>query len=109
MFQTSILLLFNHRESYTLQEIQTNTALEIDRLDQIIKQLVSFNVLRTSGEETIELNTDFSSRKIRINLALPLKAEAKQETEQTHQSVREDRNLVIQVWDLEYMWVEIRL
>lgn len=32
-----------------------------------------------------------------MNLALPLKSEAKQETEQAHQSVKDDRMLVIQV------------
>ena len=42
-------------------------------------------------------NLTSPSRKIRVNLALPLKSESKQETEQAHQSVKDDRMLVIQV------------
>lgn len=111
-FQLSILFQFNHRDSLTFGELQTNTMIEKDKLDQLVKQLVTFNVLAlsklsTNGAtgikdievqltDTVQLNLNYSNRKIRVNLALPLKSESKQETEQAHQSVKDDRMLVIQ-------------
>ncbi len=42
------------------------------------------------------LNLDFKSKKIRMNLNLPIKSEVRQETEDTHKTVAEDRKLLIQ-------------
>ncbi|XP_063694698.1 cullin-1-like [Bolinopsis microptera] len=109
-FQLSILFQFNHRDSLTFGELQTNTMIDNDKLDQLVKQLVSFNVLALSKQsvdgvtkdtemqvtDLLQLNLNYSNRKIRVNLALPLKSESKQETEQAHQSVKDDRMLVIQ-------------
>lgn len=40
---------------------------------------------------------DFKSKKIRVNLNLPMKSEQKAENEQTQRTIDEDRGLLLQV------------
>lgn len=41
--------------------------------------------------------SSFDSKRVRVNLNVPLKSEAKQETEQTMGNVESDRKLIVQV------------
>lgn len=43
------------------------------------------------------VNLDFKSKKIRMNLNIAIKSEAKAEVDDTHKTIEKDRELVIQV------------
>lgn len=43
------------------------------------------------------LNYNFKSKKVKINLNIAIKSESKQEVEDTHKTIEEDRKLLMQV------------
>ncbi|KAG0231395.1 hypothetical protein BGW42_006523 [Actinomortierella wolfii] len=102
-YQMGILLQYNSALSYTLEELQTQTNLNMEQLAGALGILVKAKVLLLENGSNVgdagtryELNMDFKSKKIRVNLNLPLKAEQKVETEETHKTIEEDRKLLMQ-------------
>ncbi|KAG0037208.1 hypothetical protein BGZ82_002969 [Podila clonocystis] len=102
-YQMGILLQYNSGLVYSLEELQAQTNLNMDILSGALGILVKAKVLLLENGENVgdagtryELNTEFRSKKIRVNLNLPLKAEQKVETEETHKTIEEDRKLLMQ-------------
>lgn len=102
-YQMGILLQYNSGLVYSLEELQAQTNLNMDILSGALGILVKAKVLLLESGENVgdagtryELNTEFKSKKIRVNLNLPLKAEQKVETEETHKTIEEDRKLLMQ-------------
>lgn len=99
-YQMAILLQYNTSESYTYEELQTNTGLNVETLNGVLGTLLKAKVLLANGDiapgTKFDLNTDFRSKKIRVNLNMPIKSEVKAETEETHKTIEEDRKLLIQ-------------
>lgn len=101
----AILLLFNDSDKISYETIAEATRLSTDVLDPNIGILLKAKVLTMSPDggdkagpgKMLHLNYDFKSKKIRVNLNIAIKSEQKQEVDETHKTIEEDRKLLMQV------------
>lgn len=100
-YQLGILLPFNDKSVYTWSELLEFTGLNEDAFSSQIKTLLKAKVLLLEGkvgnpDSKYELNLKLQSKKVRMKLDHPVRSEQKQESEDTHKTLEEDRKLVIQ-------------
>jgi len=91
-----VLLQYNRNDTMSLEELVTATSITKDILSQVLAVLVKAKVLLNEETEQYDLNPTFRSKKIRVNLNLPIKAEVKAESADVLKAVDEDRKYVIQ-------------
>ena len=103
-YQMAILLLFNDADTVTYEDAQKATALSADWLDPSLGVFVKAKVLIPTPENgkpepgtSYALNYNFKSKKVKVNLNIAVKSEQKQEVEDTHKTIEEDRKLLMQV------------
>lgn len=104
LYQMAILVLFNDNDQNTYEDITEATQMNSETLDPALGILLKAKVLTASPEgdkpgpgKTFSLNYGFKSKKIRVNLNLGTKSEAKQEEVETNKTIEEDRKLLLQV------------
>ncbi|TKA80670.1 hypothetical protein B0A49_00811 [Cryomyces minteri] len=102
-YQMAILMLFNEATSVTYDEIIETTKLNKETVDPSIAIMLKARVLNASPEgakqesgTTYTLNYSFKHKKVKLNLNVTIKTEAKQEAEETHKTIEEDRKLLMQ-------------
>ncbi|KXJ28342.1 cullin-1 isoform X2 [Exaiptasia diaphana] len=104
-FQMGVLLMFNTADSYTVEQIQEQTQLKKENLMPILGILLKSKLLLCdSVEDASELQMDsvlklffaYKNKKLRVNINVPMKIEQKNEQDQTHKYIEEDRKLLIQ-------------
>lgn len=103
-YQMAILLLFNESEIVSYDEITDATKLNKETLDPSIAIMLKAKVLTAqpegAGQESgtsYKLNHGFKNKKVKVNLNITIKAEQKQEIDDTHKTIEEDRKMLIQV------------
>ncbi|CED85187.1 Cullins [Phaffia rhodozyma] len=99
MYQMAILVQFNSADAFTYKELATATSLNEGTLKGVLGSLVKakvLNLILEDDEESYELNYNFKSKKIRVQLNQPIKAEQKAESAQLMKDVDEDRKYLIQ-------------
>ena len=103
-YQMAILLLFNDSDSLKYEDILQATSLNKETLDPCLGVFMKARVLIASPEDgktepgtVYSLNTGFKSKKLKVNLNINIKSEQKQEVEDTHKTIEEDRKLLMQV------------
>jgi cullin 1 len=120
-YQMAVLLQYNQNDTMSLQELGNATAVSKDILSQVLAVLVKAKILINDETDQYDLNpsalslyrcthcvltvgdvTDFKSKKIRVNLNLPIKAEVKAESADVLKAVDEDRKYVIQATIVRY-------
>ncbi|CAF2987351.1 unnamed protein product [Rotaria sp. Silwood2] len=107
-YEIIVLLLFNEKLNWTVEEIQDKTQIQSDLLLQVVCSLLKIKILFSKEisenfqdndikmNHTIELKEDFTSEKLRINLNMPLKSTKQKDLKSLNKSINEDRKLVIQ-------------
>ncbi|KAI9593415.1 Cullin [Syncephalis fuscata] len=101
-YQMGILLQYNHKTSYTVQELMDNTQLTKEFVVGLLGVLCKARVLKLASgepadeEAVYELNQDYKSKKVRVNLNVPIKAEVEKENVDTQKTIEEDRKMLIQ-------------
>jgi len=108
-YQMAILLLFNESDKNSYDDIVKATQLQADVLDPALGIFVKAKVLnmttieggksdadKPGPDKMFSLNYDFKSKKIRVNLNIAVKSEQKQEVDDTHKTIEEDRKLLMQ-------------
>ena len=103
-YQMAIMLLFNDADTVSYEDMDKATSLSSDWLDPSISIMVKARVILPNPENakpergtTYTLNYNFKSKKVKVNLNIAVKSEQKQEVEDTHKTIEEDRKLLMQV------------
>lgn len=94
-YQTAILLQYNTTDELSQDDLMKGTGLEESIIKPILNLLTKAKVLLNEGS-TYKLNKDFKSKKLRVNLNLPLRTEQKAESSDVMKNVDEDRKLLLQ-------------
>lgn len=103
-YQMAILLHFNEKDEITLEELAVNMATNgTDLLEGVIGVLLKTKLITESSKKKYKLNYGFKNKKIKVNINMPIKSEQKAEAEQVHQSIEEDRKLIIQAYIVRIM------
>jgi len=92
----AVLLQYNQNDTMGLDELVAATSISKEILSQVLAVLVKAKILINDEKEQYDLNPNFKSKKIRVNLNLPIKAEVKAESADVLKAVDEDRKYVIQ-------------
>lgn len=106
-YQMVVLLQFNHFQACTFEQIQHNTLIEEDVLEQVIRTLLKTKLLVGEGISSdenasisrtadIRVNQDYNNKKVRININVPLRLETTQEEETTNRTIEDERMYEIQ-------------
>lgn len=119
-YQMAVLLQYNNNDTLSLDELVAATAISKDILTQVLGLLTKARVLISEETDQYDLNPSapplsvcptiaddlslagFKSKKIRVNLNQPIKAEVKAEATDVLKTVDEDRKYVIQATIVRY-------
>lgn len=102
-YQMAILLLFNDSDTVSYDEMVSTTMLQKETLDPSLGIMLKAKVIIAEPENAppqsgtgYRLNYNFKSKKLKVNLNMAIKAEQKQEAEDTHKTIEEDRKMLMQ-------------
>ncbi|KAJ7767573.1 Cullin family-domain-containing protein [Mycena olivaceomarginata] len=96
-YQAAVLLQYDRNDTLSPQELQEAAKFSMEILGQVLALLVKVKVLVNDEKDQYDLNPGFKSKKIRVNLNLPIKVEVKAESTNVLKVVDEDHKFVIQV------------
>lgn len=96
IYQMMILLAFNDTDTLTHEQLEKDVQLPNELLDGSLDYIVKAGVLLESQPKVYTFNNDFKTKKLRVNLNLPLKVEQGQEASETEKQIEEQRQGFLQ-------------
>jgi len=94
-YQMSTLLQFNERDSISVVEMEEIMGTTAKELKGSLSILVKAKLV-TVADSTYTINPGFKNKKIKVNINIPIKSKDAEESSTVHESINEDRKLVIQ-------------
>lgn len=102
-YQMAVLLNYNVREQFSMQELSQATSLSDIELKRTLLSLLDSKVLKktSSGRalaptDEFVLNKTFTSKRIRFKITAPLQAETEKQSADTRKVIDDDRKLYLQ-------------
>lgn len=101
-FQMAVLLQFNTSYTFTVSQLEESTGIRSDILLQVLQALAKLKLLKLDDEEAlsdsslVSFSLEYRNKKLKVNINVPIKSEAKSEQDTVHRHVEEDRKLLIQ-------------
>ncbi|XP_065839119.1 cullin-1-like [Oscarella lobularis] len=100
-FQMNVLLQYNSGDVFSVEQLESATQLKQELLVQVVSTLLRSKLMVCEDETVsrtslIRLFLGYRNKKLKVNINVPLRTEQRQEQEQTHKTVEEDRKLLIQ-------------
>ncbi len=96
-YQMAVLLQFNDSHEHTLVSLEDATSLKAVELERTIKSLIETSILKESKSGVFTVNLDFVNKRLKLKLTTAVQRETKEENQDTHKSIDDDRKLYIQV------------
>lgn len=96
IYQMMILLAFNDADSLTKEQLYNDVQLPAELLDGSLGFILKSGILLENPVNVYSFNPDFKSKRMRINLNLPLKADQRQEASETEKQIEEQRQSFLQ-------------
>lgn len=106
--QIAVLMQYNGKTSHTAEELIAATGLTKESLSPVMAIFEKAKLVKKDGTNYV-LNMDFKNKKLRVNINLPVKSEAKAESEQMHKNIDDDRRMLIQATIVRIMKMRKRL
>ena len=95
--QTVALMQFNRQAKCSMDELVAGTGMTRETLGAVMQTLVRTGVIVQNADATVfEPAVKFKSKKLRVDINVPLKTDVKADNEQTLRAVEEDRKMIIQ-------------
>jgi len=102
-YQMAVLLSFNGSDSLSFENLLNSTNLKESELKRTLESLVESKLLDVNpldndytSAHQFTLNKNFTNKRLKLKLTGALQKETKQENEQTHKGIEDDRKLFLQ-------------
>lgn len=101
-FEMAIILLFNNHLILTVDDISISTGIELDLVCNILKNMKKSGLITTDDgtgidkNSKVELNLNFSSKKLRVKMNCSLKKVVEKKREEVYKYTEDQRKIIIQ-------------
>ena len=100
--QMALLLMFEKSDSHRLDELEKATTIQKDQFTKNVQSLLDAKLIVCStddlscGSTVVSLNLKYSNKRTKFRIAGAVQRETKEEVQETHSAVDDDRKMYLQ-------------